>query len=205
MSSTQSVTQWLGRLKAGDHAAAGELWARYFEQLVRLARAKLRGNRRRAADEEDVALSALHSFCRAAAAGRFPDLHDRHGLWPLLVTVTARKAAKLAAHERRQKRGGGAVRGESALVPRGVDADGQPGWADVVGGEPNPAFVCQMAEECQRLLGQLPDEQLRSVARWKMEGYTNAEIATKLGCIERTVERKLRMIRRIWEGEDDVK
>src|SRR5688572_16455948 len=106
MSSSSSVTRWLGRLRAGDRDAAQELWQRYFAQLVRLARGRLQGARRRAADEEDVALSALDSFCRGAAQGRFPDLHDRQGLWPLLVAITARKAGKLVRHERRQKRGG---------------------------------------------------------------------------------------------------
>ena len=198
MSSTHSVTRWLGRLKAGDQGAAQQLWARYFGQLVRLARARLAGPRR-AADEEDVALSALDSFCRAAARGRFPDLRDRHGLWPLLVAITTRKATKQVRHARRQKRGGGAVRGESALGGPVGDADEPGGWEQVLGREPSPAFACQVADECRRLLDQLQEEPLRSVALWKMEGYTNAEIAAKLGCIERTVERKLRTIRRIWE------
>jgi DNA-directed RNA polymerase specialized sigma24 family protein len=203
MSSSQSVTQWLGRLKAGEHEAAQFLWRRYFEQLVRLARTRLRGTRRRAADEEDVALSALDSFFWGAADGRFPNLHDRHGLWPLLVAITTRKAIKLAQHERRQKRGGGTVRGDSALRPLDADPAEATGWGQILGRELNPAFACQVAEECQRLLVQLDDETLRSVARWKLEGYTNAEIAARLGCIERTVERKLRTIRCIW-GKDGV-
>jgi len=47
----------------------------------------------------------------------------------------------------------------------------------------------------------LGDDTLRAVARWKMEGHTNAEIAAKLGCVPQTVERKLRMIRRLWAKE----
>lgn len=201
MSASSSVTEWLGRLKVGDQEAAQQLWARYFDRLVRLARGKLRGARRDA-DAEDVALSAIDSFYRAAAAGRFPNLHDRQGLWPLLVAITARKAIKAHAHELRKKRGGGRVRGESAFGPPAVDADEEPaGWQQVLGHEPTPAFACEVAEEFQRLLDRLPEQSLRSVALWKLEGYTNAEIADKLGCIDRTVERKLRTIRRIWTGE----
>jgi DNA-directed RNA polymerase specialized sigma24 family protein len=201
MSSTDSVTQWLGRLQAGDQAAAQQLWERYFQQLVRLARIRLEGTRRRIADEEDVALSALDSFCRGAASGRFPELRERHGLWPLLVAITVRKSIKLAQHERRQKRGGGAVRGESALAGPPDDPDGRPGWERVLGREPSPAVACQVADECRRLLELLPDESLRQVALAKMEGHTNSEIAAGRGCIERTIERKLRTIRRIWEQD----
>jgi hypothetical protein len=63
----------------------------------------LQGNRPRAADEEDVALSAFHSFCRDAEAGRFPELGDRKDLWQILVMLTARKAWALIEHEGRQK------------------------------------------------------------------------------------------------------
>jgi hypothetical protein len=72
MSTSGSVTHWLGLLKAGDHAAAQPLWERYFGRLVGLARARLRGARGHAADEEDVALSAFASFCKGAEQGRFP-------------------------------------------------------------------------------------------------------------------------------------
>src|SRR3954462_9409304 len=104
-----SVTQWIDRLKAGDPDAAQQLWERYFRRLVGLARLKLRNAPRRAADEEDVALSAFDSFCRHAGRGRFPQLLDRDSLWRLLAVLTARKAAHLVRDERRQKRGGGAV------------------------------------------------------------------------------------------------
>ena len=60
-----------------------------------------------------------------------------------------------------------------------------------------PEFAAQVAEECQRLLGLLPEE-LRRVAVWKMEGHTNDEIASSLDCALRSVERKLERIRNLW-------
>jgi DNA-directed RNA polymerase specialized sigma24 family protein len=68
--------------------------------------------------------------------------------------------------------------------------------------EANPDLAAEMKYECCRLLGRLGDKTLRSVAIWKMEGYTNAEIARRLGCVEQTVERKLQRIRRHWEREE---
>jgi Tfp pilus assembly protein PilF len=118
MSSAGSVTHWISRLKAGDHAAAQPLWEAYFRRLVDLARARLRGRPRRAADEEDVAQSAFASFCRAAEGGRFPRLHDRHDLWQLLVLLTDRKAAHLVRDERRHRRGGGKVLDEAIQANR---------------------------------------------------------------------------------------
>ena len=70
-----------------------------------------------------------------------------------------------------------------------------------VGATPSPAFAAQVSAEYQRLLDLLDDPEWRSVAVWKMEGHTTAEIARMLGCVPRTVERKLRVIRSLWHGE----
>ena len=196
-----SVTQWIDRLKAGDPDAAQKLWERYFRRLVGLARKKLRAAPRRAADEEDVALSAFDSFCRGAEQDRFPQLHDRLDLWQLLVLLTARKALDLAQHERRQKRGGGAVLDEAALPGPADSSAPEAALEQIEGPEPTPAFAAQVAEEWLRLLERLDSPDLRVVALRKVEGCGNEEIAALLGCGLRTVERRLRLIRSIWEQE----
>jgi DNA-directed RNA polymerase specialized sigma24 family protein len=188
-----SVARWLGQLRSGEQAAAQELWGQYFGPMVELARSKLRGVSARAADEEDVALSAFKSFCRAVECGRYPNLFDRDGLWALLVTITARKVVDLKRYEHRRKR----------RAPLGADAETGPALDDVIGREPDPEFVARIAEECQRLLGLLTDPTLRTIALRKMEGFTNAEIAAELGVVGRTVERKLNLIRRMWEAGAD--
>jgi DNA-directed RNA polymerase specialized sigma24 family protein len=194
MSSAGSVTHWIGQLKAGDPAAAQQLWERYFRRLVGLARKKLQDTPRGAADEEDVALSAFHSFCQGVAGGRFPRLLDRDDLWQLLMLITARKAADLVQYERRLKRGG-AGPGQPRAAAAEVDLE------HILSQEPTPEFAFQVAESCQRLLSLLRDEELRTIALRKMEGYTNEEIAAQLGCALRTVRRRLRLIRSTWEQE----
>jgi DNA-directed RNA polymerase specialized sigma24 family protein len=201
MASEGSVTVWIGDLKAGDHAAAQRLWERYFRKMVELARARLQTFRRRAGDEEDVALSAFYSFVRGAEGGRFQQLRDRDNLWPLLVVITVRKALDARKYETRKKRGGGKVRGESAWLNAADGSDHDGGINLVIGDEPTPAFVVELAEQTQRLLDALGSEELRQVAVWKMEGYSNQEIAAKLGRVERAVERRLRIIRGIFEQE----
>ena len=190
MSPDGSVTHWLGLLRAGDRDAAGPLWQRYFRLLVLRARSALRGAPRRAADEEDVALSAFDSFCRGVDEGRFPRLDDRDDLWRVLVMLTARKAVDLRRHEGRQKRGGA------------IDADNEAVLAEVVGDEPTPEFAAEVADACRRLLARLDSPELEAVALAKMDGYSNAEIAQRLACSPRTVERRLELIRQIWQAEN---
>jgi DNA-directed RNA polymerase specialized sigma24 family protein len=201
MDDTGSVTQWLLDAKLRDPLATQRLWNRYYERLVRLARKKLADLPRRADDEEDIALAAFDSFCRGAAEGRFPKLDDREDLWRLLVTITVRKALNQHVHARRAKRGGGDVRGESALAPA-AGSDEAPGFARVVGSEPSPDLAAQVADEFRYMVERLGDESLRSVAIWKMEGFTNEEIASKLDCKLRTVERKLQLIRSVLSRGD---
>jgi len=200
MSSEGSVTHWFDQIHYGDSLAAQALWERYFPELVRLARQKLHGARRGAADEEDVALSAMESFFGAARQGRFPNLADRHDLWRLLIQITARKVVDLKRHETRKRRGGGRVQGESALDGAGSDS-GQRGLAQVIGETPTPEFAAMMGEQCRRLLEQLADSELQAMALAKMEGYTNREIADQLDCSVRTVERRLDLIREKWKRE----
>jgi DNA-directed RNA polymerase specialized sigma24 family protein len=167
---------------------------------VALARRKLDSSRRRAADEEDVVQSAFHSFFRGVSRGRFPQLNDRDNLWRLLVVITARKALDQLAHEHAKRRGGCAIPGESRISPGGPEWD-EAAIEQVVGDDPTPEFAAQVAEQYQRLLDLLGDESLRQVAVWKMEGFTNDEIAGRLDCSRRTVTLKLEAIRVIWSQE----
>ncbi|HEV3005859.1 MAG TPA: ECF-type sigma factor [Pirellulales bacterium] len=196
MDDAGSVTAWLLEAKAGDPLATQALWNRYYERLVCLARKKLADSPRRVVDEDDVALSALDSFCRGAAEGRFPQLRDRDELWRLLVTITVRKALNQRKHLQRAKRGGGHVRGESALADA-ADVGEPQGFALVVGSEPSPDLAALVADELSHMVRRLGDESLRKVAVWKLEGFANEEIAEKLGCKLRTVERKLQLIRSV--------
>lgn len=197
--SEQDVSVWLGRAVEGDEQAIQEVWERYYDRLVRLARRKLGAGARRASDEEDVALSAFHSFYRGASEGRFPRLNDRHDLWKLLVTITCRKAIAHIKNATAQKRGGGQVRGESIFQGTGEN-ESTGGIGQILGAQPTPELAAMVAETTGDLLDQLEDETLRQIAIMKMEGYSNEEIATELDCVTRTVERKLARIREIWSA-----
>jgi DNA-directed RNA polymerase specialized sigma24 family protein len=195
MDSEGSVTTWIGMLEIGDSAAAQALWDRYFPRLIELARAKLRGAPLRAADEEDVALSAMHTFFTAATRGKIPQLENRDDLWRTLVLITAGKAVDQRRRDQALKRG-------AARRDVGPPA-GPTDWLaleEVVGAEPDPAFAAQLADEFQTLMARLWDDRLRAIALLKLEGHTNEEIASRLACSLRSVNRRLTVIRRTWEA-----
>lgn len=192
-----SISHWLEALKSGNSQAAKEIWDRYYARLVAVARRRLGTSPRRSIDEEDMALSAMDHFFRGVEDGRFPQLEDRNDLWQVLVMLVSRRTASHQEKALRQKRGGGAVRGESVWanesVVNGIDA--------VAGDATPPDMAAQLAESCQSLLGGLPEGDLREIAVAKLDGFTNEEIANRLGVQTRTVERKLRTIREIWSQD----
>ena len=56
-------------------------------------------------------------------------------------------------------------------------------------------------DEHRRLMEVLAEPSLQETASLRLEGWTNEEIAGKLGITRRTVERKLQRIRLIWSVE----
>ena len=192
MNVSGSITHWLLQLRSGNREAAQPIWEKYFCRLVRLARKHLNGSARRVADEEDVVICAFDSFCRGAAQGKFPKLDDSTDLWRVLVTITERKAINQAARGTRKKRAPGR--------PILTYSDGEY-FKDVT---PAPWFCAKVAELYIELISALRDDTLRSVAVSKMEGYSNDEIASKLGCSLRSVERKLALIRQQWINSNEA-
>jgi len=182
--SSGSVTTWLDALRDRREPAAQELWNRYFAQLVSVARDHIRG-RARDIDEEDIALSALKSAMLGVQNNRFPDLNDRTGLWPLLVTITACKAIN---EIRRQ----GAKKRDRSIEVALADVQG------IVGSEPSPDFALRLTEALDSLVAALGDDTLRIIAQRKLEGFANEEIAAELNVSTRTVVRKLARIRQEW-------
>jgi len=155
----------------------------YLRRLVALARARLRAIPGMAAHDEDVALSAFKSLCLGAELGKFPLLNDRDDLWRLLAVITIHKAVDLQRRRRPEQ---------------DFDSDAV---EKLLCKDPSPELAAELEEEYNRLLDRLGDPQLRTIALWKVEGQTNEEIARRLGCVERSVERKLLRVRMIWVDE----
>lgn len=203
MSLSHPVTEWINRLKEGDSVAAQRLWEAYFLRMVQLAQRKLSHLPRTVADEEDVALSAFKSFCLGAREGRFTQLLDRDNLWPLLMAITLHKSVDLIRGENRQKRGGG-VPADTLDSPRISSQPIPIPLSDLISREPSPEFAAEMTEHLERLLARLAstgDPDLQRIALFKLDGYSVGEIAERLGCVRRTIERKSNLIAQLWERD----
>lgn len=185
----ESVTGWIDLLSDGDSEAAEQLWRHISLRLQEFARQRLDEQTRRRYDEHDAANSAFHSLCRGLVDGRLAT-ENRDAFWGLLAVITSRKIAAQRRSSNRKKRGRGAVRGESGFGDAGIDA--------VVGNQQTPDMLAEVTESCTELLDALPDEVMKKIVLLKFQGAHNGEVARELNCTQRTIERKLERIRRIW-------
>ncbi len=183
-----SITRWIDLFRIGNADAAEQIWNRYFSSIVGVARTKLGIIPNGTLDAEDIALSAFHTLYRAASANRLPEIQDRSDLWQSLILITAGKVVDAKRREFSQKRGGTSV---ERMPIHLIDL--------VQEGEQDPALAAMFSEQFESLLGLLEDRELQEIAILKLEGFTNAEIARRLDCGERTVKRRLAVIRRVWE------
>ncbi len=193
---TDSITRWFSALRQGDSLAAHRLWDIYFRELCRLAYRTLTSRGRTTAfDEEDVAAEVLGTFFNRSMRGEYGDIRDRDDLWQLLVVITVRRAKMLARRERALKRGSGRVALESE-----IEAGGDFRLDQLVADD--GARLSQfMSAQCRQLLESLKDPQLEKIALSKLAGHTNEEIAVEQGCTRVTIQRKLRLIRSVWDDD----
>src|SRR5262245_21935332 len=181
---SQSITRLIRAVQDGSDSAVRPLLEAYFNRLVQLARKRFQNLSGLGGYDEDVALRSFHSvYQRLRDPTRPLDLSGRDDLWRLLATRTISRAIDLIRSNR------------SKEVPGDLDV------SHLLAREPTPEEAAEVADECRRLLDSLPEPELRQIALWKVEGCTNEEIAARLDCVPRTIERKVSRIRLLWKQE----
>ncbi len=188
------ISTWIAQLRDADEVAARNVWEHFSSRLVAIARNNIRSNTRRTYDEEDVVLSMFRSICTGMSEGRFPDMRDRESLWGLMLVITSQKVSNRHRFDQQQKRD---IR---RTLTDSVFYDSELSDTPLTSREPTPEFAAEFNETCDRLFACLDDPDLREIAALKLEGFTDSEIAEKLDCSRRTVQRRMTMIRRQWEA-----
>jgi DNA-directed RNA polymerase specialized sigma24 family protein len=182
-----SFQQLLARLRRRDAAAASQVFDRFAQRLVALARSRLDQRLRPRLDPEDVLQSVLRTFFVRLADGRF-SLRDWDGLWGLLVCITVRKCAKARERNRAAARD---VQRESAPAAGGEGDDGC--WEFLDRG-PGPEEGALLEEALDATLRDLTELE-RQAVMLSLQGEPAADVARRLGCNPRKVYRVLDHVR----------
>ncbi len=173
------------RARAGDQAAWKALFDACYPKVVRVIRRKLQGRPavRARYDSTDLASDVWKSL--AAKSDRF-DFATVDDLMAFLV-----KAAedKFHDHMRRLTAQRRALSRERPLG--GPESDG---WSRLASPEPTPSQYATEGETRDRLVRDLGPEE-RSIVELRNQGYTNEEIAERLGWHVRQVQRFLKGLR----------
>lgn len=193
MESSSSLTRFIEALQSrNDSVAQQEIFRRTWPTLIALVARKLNRKYCGAADEEDVALSAMNSFFEAARDNEFSRLENRDDFWALLLTIAYRKSIKHHRHEKAEKRGGGNVVNEAALATDASESFVSP-LEEI--SQPSEEEIALRVEE---MMEDLQDPIIRQVVVLRLQGCADAEIAAKLGCSEAKVRRKRELVKQIW-------
>jgi len=172
------------RWRSGDQQAAAQLFHRYADRLIVLARSRLPAKLAGRVDAEDVVQSVYRCFFAEARAGRY-DLQRGGDLWHLLVTITLHKVLNQIGRNTADKR---ACDRERRLD----NADGPVNEA--LAREPSPVEALALADEVEQLMGRLTPLQ-RQVLELRLQGHNQAEIAAATRRTERTVRRLLDQVK----------
>lgn len=178
--------------QAGSESAAKELFDRYCEQLMRLAKRRIGQRMTSRFDPEDVIQSAFRTFFVHLKDGDF-SFEQENDLFKLLVRLTVRKTLRRVQHHRAAKRD------PNAETCGGGD-DRDP-FGGVAGQEPTPDVAVAMVDELEDFLKKFQPFE-RSVLELKIQGYTSPEIATKLNTYDRKVRRVIERVEKVAKGID---
>ena len=197
-------SELIRKFKDGDKDAADQLIGQFYDRVVRAAKKRLDGVRVRATSEEDIAASVFESLWQRANENRFNDdeLASSNDLWKLLSTMVRFKAIDHIRNEKRDKRGGDNLRGESIFI-KADDMQSRNGIAEYAVDPNSVTAVAGFREQHQVLMDSLDDEILQEVATMRLEGHTVKDIAAHFSKSDRWVKRKLALIRAIWEKTID--
>lgn len=180
----EAASDLLERWRAGDEGAAAELFRRYADRLIGLARSRLPAQVAARLDPEDVVQSVYRTFFAAARAGQY-DISRGGDLWRLLVTITLRKLYNQIGRNVAARR---SVGREQLLA----EVDDVPGLPDehMLAREPSPLEAVALTDELEQLMRRLEPVQ-RRMLELRLQGYDLNEIAAATRRSQRTVRRVL--------------
>ncbi len=181
--SAELLEEW----RQGNEQAAEEIFQRYVERLIALARSRLSAKLSRRLDPEDVVQSAYRSFFRQARDDRYA-LRRSGDLWRLLAAITLNKLHGQIEYHTAQKRA--VDQEENAPADRSLFSV----RPDAVARGPSPSEALAVVEELEEVMRGL-DAVHRRILELRLQGQSVEEIAEDVQRSERTVRRVLEKVK----------
>ena len=197
MADSDPISMWIERLRQSDDMAAKAVWNHFAYRLCELARSRLSPATRRVYDEDDAVQSVFRSVCLGLAEGRFPELKDRESMWRLMLVITSQKISNRHRFDRQLRRDVSRTLTDSVFCG---NSDSISENQLAMSREPTPEFAAEFLETCESLFTGLNDPGLEQVVMLRLEGFTDTEIANRLNCSRRTIQRRMEIIRRHLAG-----
>lgn len=186
------------RFKAGSESAATDLFDRYCERLMALARRRIGQRMAGRIDPEDVIQSAFRTFFTRVRDDKFT-FQDQSDLFKVLVRLTVNKTLRQIAHHRAAKRDPGKEAGQ------GSTADDI--FRNLTAGEPTPDVEVALIDQFEEFLSRFTPFD-RKVLELKLTGHSTAEIAKELGSYDRKIRRVMvraaEILKEEARGDDDA-
>ncbi len=179
--------QLLDQYSRGQKAAADEIFTRYADRMILLARTRLSSRLAARIDPEDVALSAWRSFFVGAREGQFA-LNAPGDLWRLLASITLHKVCRQARRHGAARR---AIDRDQSLQL--LPEDKTPTTKRLLNG---PEGQLALTEKVDAIMAKL-DAPARRILDLRLQGEKLGAIALRTGRSERTVRRTLARIRHL--------
>ena len=195
--SNDTISFWVRELQTGNRAAASVLWERYKIPLTQFGRSLLDSRVRRTFDENDFASVSFHRFLQVLERGTTREIQSREQAWRLLSKIAKNLMLDEVDAQQAQKRGGGKIHGDSLFFSR------EWGQEEGLWGTAIEESCLIDTEEFHQFLDGLGDATLKAIALALFQGVPKAVIASSSSVSVRTVERKLVLLKRLWDSRSE--
>jgi RNA polymerase sigma-70 factor (ECF subfamily) len=168
-----------------DERAARELYDRYVDRLIGLARRRISQRLASRVDPEDIVQSVFRTFFGRLKAGQF-HINDQDDLCKLLMRITVHKTLRQIAFHKAGKR--------DPSHETGQEDEAQERLLELLDRDPSPEAEVAFLDQLEHFMNGLGTQE-RQILELRLQGYSNEEIAEKLDIYDRKIRRVVERIR----------
>ena len=167
----EPLARLLERWRSGEQMAALAIYQRYEQQLLRLAKRRMRPSLRQRVDPDDIVISVLDSLLVRVGKGQYSSVNSSTSVWYLLHKILNNKIRKQWEFHTAKKRD----------VQRDVQVEDHKSSADFAAklASPTPAEAAALADELERIRAILAPEDFQ-ILLFHVDGCSATDILKKL-------------------------